>query len=313
MSIQKDLVSIAMTTYNGERFLRKQLDSIYNQSYKNIEVVVCDDRSTDNTIQILEEYRNKYGTHVYVNESNVGFLRNFEKALTLCQGKYIALADQDDIWLPNKIERLVNNIGGFTLIFSDAQYIDENDSVFSPSIMKFIGAPNLTGKPFRILTFGSYITGCTILFKRELLSIALPIPEGECYHDWWLSMIACKQNGIFYINEPLVNYRRHEANTLGGLQIKPKLKGKLFKIYWKQPDRSVFKKAEKRLEKISEARVFNDTEKKQIRIAYEYFHDRLNTKIHLKAFIIALINRKYILPTWSAAWRIRSALSVLVK
>ena len=313
MSIQNEFVSIAMTTYNGERFLRKQLDSIYNQSYKNLEVVVCDDRSNDNTIQILDEYSKRYGTRVYVNESNIGFLRNFEKALRLCHGEYIALADQDDIWLPNKIERLVNNISAYTLVFSDAQYIDENDIVFSPSIMKFIGAPNLTGKPFRILTFGSYITGCTVLFKRELLSIALPIPEGECYHDWWLSLIACKQNGIFYLDEPLINYRKHDANTLGGLQQKTQLEGNLFKIYWKQPDRSVFKKAEKRLEKLSEAYVFNDNEKKQLRIAYEYYHDRLNTKIHLRAFIIALMHQKYILPTWSTAWRIRSAFSVLVK
>ena len=310
---QNDLVSIAMTTYNGERFLRKQLDSIYIQTYKNIEVVVGDDKSTDTTVTILEEYRKKYGLRYFINENNLGFMRNFEKVIRLCGGRYIALADQDDIWLPNKIERLVNKICEYSLIFSDAQYIDKDDNVFAPSIMRFIGAPDLTGKPFRILTFSNYVTGCTILFKRELLTIALPIPEGESYHDWWLSLIACKQNGLLYLDEPLLYYRKHDRNTLGGLLERPLLKGKLFKIIWKAPDRNIFNKFEKRLGKLSEVGIFNDKEKRYLKIAYEYFHDRLNSKIHIKAFVIALKHRHYILPTWSTAWRIRSAFSVLVK
>src|SRR5688572_32515873 len=98
------LVSIAIATYNGEKFLRQQLDSIYAQSYPNIEVVVSDDRSTDATAGVLEEYRRRHGLAYGVNETRLGYPRNFERAASMCRGAYIAFADQDDIFLPHKIE-----------------------------------------------------------------------------------------------------------------------------------------------------------------------------------------------------------------
>src|SRR5574344_2136916 len=99
------MISLALPTYNGEKYLREQLDSIFNQTMVPEEIVVVDDRSTDSTIQILEEYKQKYGLKYYINEQNLGYNKNFEKAITLCQGDYIALCDQDDVWLPEKIEK----------------------------------------------------------------------------------------------------------------------------------------------------------------------------------------------------------------
>ena len=101
----KDKISIAMTTFNGERYLREQLDSLYFQTLLPDEIVVVDDCSVDNTKEILEEYHKKKGLIYYINESNVGVNKNFEKAISLCSGDYIALCDQDDVWFKNKIEQ----------------------------------------------------------------------------------------------------------------------------------------------------------------------------------------------------------------
>ena len=136
LNYQNKLVSIAMATYNGEKYLRKQLESIYNQTYKNIEFIVCDDRSSDKTVKILQEYQNKYGLKFFINEQNLGFVKNFEKAASLCTGEYIAFADQDDVWLPDKIEILLSEIGNNSLICSDAKLIDENNNQVAESLVK---------------------------------------------------------------------------------------------------------------------------------------------------------------------------------
>jgi len=101
------LASIAMCTYNGEKYLREQLDSLVAQDYPNLEIVIVDDCSTDSTPQLLEEYAGQHPNFtIHQNEQNMGFRRNFEKALKLCSGEIISLCDQDDIWFPNKISAL---------------------------------------------------------------------------------------------------------------------------------------------------------------------------------------------------------------
>ena len=97
--INYPLISIAIATYNGEKYLEEQLDSIYAQTYKNIEVIVTDDCSSDKTVEILKKYYKSHGLKYVINETNLGFVKNFEKAISLCRGDYIALSDQDDIWL----------------------------------------------------------------------------------------------------------------------------------------------------------------------------------------------------------------------
>src|ERR1700743_1857825 len=105
------LVSIALCTYNGAAYIEEQLDTLVNQSYPNCEIIVVDDCSKDNTVKILSEYADKYPqVRIHINEKNLGYTRNFEKAIRLCKGEYIALCDQDDIWDPQKIEMQVNGI-----------------------------------------------------------------------------------------------------------------------------------------------------------------------------------------------------------
>ena len=293
--MNNELVSIALTTYNSERFLRKQLDSIFNQSYKNIEVIACDDRSSDGTVNILEEYKNKHGLRYYVNDVNVGYLRNFEKTIGYCKGTYIALSDHDDIWMPNKIERLVDQIGNYSLIFSDAFFIDNNDAVVASSIKEYAGISVFSEKPYKYLTYKNFVIGCTTLFKRELLKTAIPIPEAESYHDWWLALTACTMNGLRYLPEPLVKYRQHEKNAIG-LNKKVSLFHKAIDFLLEKPDVKTLEIQEKRLEMLSQNKVFSEVERRYFKMATGFFHDKLHSKVHLKAFLIALAYLRYISP-----------------
>jgi len=208
------LVSIAMTTYNGEQFLREQLDSILAQTYSNFEIIICDDQSMDRTYQILQEFALLDSRiKLFKNDTNLGLVKNFEKALYLCSGQYIALADQDDIWEPEKIETLITNIGHYSLIHSDACLIDSLNEVFAYSYSKY--SKKDTNKNFIEYLLSNNVTGCTSLFKRELLQQCLPIPEKVLLHDWWIALNAMKLNGIIYIDKSLTRYRQHHTNQIG--------------------------------------------------------------------------------------------------
>jgi glycosyltransferase involved in cell wall biosynthesis len=310
--MKNELVSIAMATYNGARFLRKQLDSIYNQSYKNLEIIVCDDKSTDNTVSILDEYRVKKGLYYQINKVNVGYYRNFEKTIGLCNGRYIALADQDDIWVSNKIASLVDAIGDCSMIYSDASFIDDNDKIFAKSILEYTGCPAFSGKSLKQLAFWNSVTGCTVLFKREMLEFAVPFPDGEKYHDWWLALVACKMKGLCFLADQLVLYRRHQANTLG-LRKRSTILGKMAGFLTEEPEKETFRIEEQRLESLCANKLFSVDERKFLKIAHDYFHDRLNTRLHVKAFVIALRNHRYIFPTISGIWRVKAILGALLR
>lgn len=208
-------ISVALATYNGARFLRQQLDSIYAQTRNDFEVFARDDGSSDSTVAILEEYRERYGLHYCVNAKNLGFLRNFEQILADCRGEFVVLADQDDIWMPDKLERLVSGIGDADLIYSDAALIDEKGSRLADSLMQVSGVQPIAGFSFIHLVCNTSITGCTIMFRRSLLDVALPIPECEQYHDWWLAIVAACHGGITYLPMALVHYRQHTDNDTG--------------------------------------------------------------------------------------------------
>jgi glycosyltransferase involved in cell wall biosynthesis len=213
--MDQKMVSIAMATFNGEKYLRCQLDSILSQTYKNIEIVICDDCSTDNTIEILEEYRVKHGIIYYVNDKNLGYIRNFERVLGFCSGDYIALSDQDDIWLNNKIEFLVDNIGDANLIFSDSSLIDEHGRLFAKSFLEYqkISVPALSDQLNKLL-FSNFVTGCTTLFKKEVVTKAVPFID-SIPHDWWIALHASVTGDIVVTKSPLILYRQHPNNTIG--------------------------------------------------------------------------------------------------
>jgi len=226
--IEKPLVSIALCTYNGERFLRKQLDSLLVQDYVNIEIIAVDDCSSDRTWNILRYYaRRDKRLKIHQNAQNLGYSGNFEKAIKLCTGDFISLADQDDIWEKNKIRILMKSIKDCVMVYHDSNFIDEND--------KRIGPVNMSsrhrmydGESCLPLILTNCVSGHATLFKRELVKYIFPFARNY-YHDWWISYVAFNIGKVKFINRVLVHYRQHEdsiTDTLG-------LRGSI--VYPKQP------------------------------------------------------------------------------
>jgi len=208
----KALVSIALCTYNGEAYLKQQLDSIVNQSYPEIELIAVDDCSSDDTLNILKEYSAKYPfIKLFINPENLGYIRNFEKALSLCNGDFIALSDQDDIWDLKKIEKQVKAIGNNLLIYHDSEFVDQNGQslrLYMSDIMNLY-----RGDQPEAFLFFNCISGHSVLMKKELRDELLPFPDAY-FHDWWMGYVAANLGSIDFINESLVKYRQHhKADT----------------------------------------------------------------------------------------------------
>lgn len=211
-SKQTPLVSIAMCTYNGEKFLREQLDSLINQDYKNYELIIVDDCSTDSTYSILKEYAEKYSyIELHLNTTNLGFKRNFEKALTLVKGEFIALCDQDDIWFPNKVSTCLKHISDHSLAYCEVELIDKKGKKLDE---EFPSVNLLEGKCHLSLLFGNCVTGHASMIRKDLLRYALPIPPGVNLHDQWIAFVAASSQGIRKISKPLSLYRKHDNNAV---------------------------------------------------------------------------------------------------
>ncbi|MDR0384805.1 MAG: glycosyltransferase family 2 protein [Prevotellaceae bacterium] len=213
----KPLISVVLGTYNGEKYLREQIDSILCQTYTNIELIIGDDCSTDGTQSILKEFADKNeNVHLYFNVTNLGLIRNFENAAKHARGEYIAFADQDDIWLPEKIQRLIDNIGDNMLIYSDSAYIDADGRPMGKKISDYRNL--ISGKNLYALDSesGIWVAAHSMMFRRELLELALPF-SSYVSHDGWMAYIAMLKSTILFFPETLVLYRQHGGNVVGGL------------------------------------------------------------------------------------------------
>ncbi len=311
------LVSVAVATYNGQRFLRQQLDSIYAQTYPNIEVVAIDDHSSDETVAILERCRRARGLTYRINETNLGYPRNFEKAAHMCNGAYIAFSDQDDIFLPHKIETLVREIQGYSLIYSDAAIIDAAGAVLAPSYMRFVNFPMLTGKPFRELVFRCFIRGFQVLFERELLRAAPPMPD-RVTHDDWFTILAAKHGGIKYLDEPLVRYRQHGANVTGSVtrfSLSREFAGTLRNLGNRranQERRQTYRSMVEKLDSLRGSPAFDDGEKQFIAEVLRFYRDQIDSVVHWRSFLIALRNFRAVAPQRSIALKAKFLVSALL-
>jgi glycosyltransferase involved in cell wall biosynthesis len=207
MQETKPQISIALATYNGEKYLVQQIETLLHQTYLNIEIVVSDDGSTDNTINILESYAKKTNNFfVFKNAGVHGIKRNFENALKYCKGAYIAFADQDDIWMPNKIERLFAAIGDNALSYHNSLFVDDAGNSLQRTFATRLNM--YEGDDGRAFLFCNCVSGHAMLFRRDLLDIVLPFADAV-HHDWWLAFIAAENGGIKYVDEVLVHYRQH--------------------------------------------------------------------------------------------------------
>lgn len=213
-------ISVVMTTYNGEKFLAKQLDSLFSQTYPPKEIIICDDCSTDKTSTILEAYKQKLGIKYFINNQRVGVVNNFKKAVSLASSEnYIALCDQDDIWLPKKLETSYKAIqlldDGLTpaMIYSDAIVIDEEDRIISPSFNNELGFDKYQ-HCFKTLLFGNFVLGCTIMMNNPMKTIFLQMPSKPDYnHDAWITLAGFTFGKVNRLSESQILYRKHSNNV----------------------------------------------------------------------------------------------------
>lgn len=222
-------LSVAMCTYNGARYLPAQLESIARQTCLPDELIICDDHSTDATHAVLEQFTKTapFRVRLFHNPTRLGVVANFSKAITLTAGRYIALSDQDDIWLPQRLERSLLAIrtaeecyGPHTpvLVHTDLSVLGEGGDIISPSFMRFQHLQHVTSDPLRILLTQNFVTGCTVLMNASLKLSATPIPTSVLIHDWWLALIAACLGKIVFLNEQTVFYRQHSSNTIGAIR-----------------------------------------------------------------------------------------------
>ncbi len=231
------MISIAMATYNGEEYIREQMDSILAQTVQDFEVIVCDDCSSDATRQILEEYQKKDSRiRFYANEANLGFKRNFEKAIGLCTGEFVALSDQDDIWLPNHLEKLVALIEDADLACGNASLIDREGramNILLNEVDNFYVMDSDTIL-YKLLCNCNPFQGASMLLRSSFLQKnVLPVPDKVLYHDAWFAVCACLRGGIRYTFDVISLYRRHGINVTTRPMKKWKLSdgfSRLFKI-----------------------------------------------------------------------------------
>ena len=216
-------IDILMATYNGEKYLREQIDSILNQTFKEFNLIICDDCSKDNTWKILEEYKNKDSrVRIIKNEKNLGYNKNFEKLLGYVESEYFMLSDQDDFWLPEKVEESYKKITSekLNLVCSDLEVVDKDLKTIHPSMWEFWPDYNIKEKikksrDYKSCLMTNCITGCTTIINSKLIPKILPLPGYPIVHDWWIGLVAGSIGDIGYIEKPLIKYRQHGNNQIG--------------------------------------------------------------------------------------------------
>jgi glycosyltransferase involved in cell wall biosynthesis len=221
-------LSVALCTYNGEFFLEQQLNSILNQTIQVNEIVVCDDGSRDSTIKLLKIYEKKFPhlIKLFTNDVSLGTIKNFEKAISLTKGDLIFLADQDDIWYSDKVEKMMNYFQSnpnCKLLFTDGDLIDKEGGKIKGTLWKKWGFyfaerqrwKNNNNAFFDLLENKNKITGATLCFDKELKKKMPIIGYQFFYHDAFLGIHAAALNGLFFINQSLIQYRIHDNQQVG--------------------------------------------------------------------------------------------------
>lgn len=211
-------VDVLMATYNGERFISRQIESILAQTFKNYRLIIADDNSIDGTKDILTSYAmSDPRIELVFNHQNIGIKANFEQLIQMSSARYFMLADQDDYWHPIKIEISLDKIirSKATLIYTDLRLIDENSQLISLSFWENEGYKPVAGQPWRNLLEQNVATGCTFIASNNLIKYTVPFPPNVPMHDWWLVLMASFIGNIDYIDEALIDYRQHGKNSVG--------------------------------------------------------------------------------------------------
>lgn len=218
-------ISVALCTYNGEAFIENQLKSIAEQTVKPFEIVICDDGSTDQTVEKIYSMQVSIliPISIHINKVSLGVVQNFAQCISLCCGDYILLCDQDDVWYPNKVEKLMQKMIQIeteystrtpVLVHSDLEVVDSSCNKLASSFFSLQNIDNVV-PALPTLLVQNFVTGCTCMINRSLINHALPIPDTAIMHDWWLALVASSVGCIAFVPECTVKYRQHGNNAVG--------------------------------------------------------------------------------------------------
>lgn len=214
-----------MCTFNGSQFLPAQLESIREQARLPDELVICDDGSTDTSYAIALNFARQapFPVHIIQNESNLGSTKNFEKAISLCRGSIVVLADQDDFWYPSKLNRIEKSFlssNAPVAVFSDAHLIDNDSRPAGHRLWQSFSFPPAEQRQFangdalKILTKHPVVTGATMAFRKEFFPLLSPIPANHV-HDTWIAYLLAACGPMLPISEPLMQFRQHDNQQIG--------------------------------------------------------------------------------------------------
>jgi len=221
------VVEVILSTYNGAENVSAQIDSILNQTYKTWRLIIRDDRSSDQTPDLIKQYGKKNPEKIFIEINDgcrAGASAGFGKLLDQSSSDYVMFCDQDDIWLPDKIEitlkemlTVETRVGKDTpvLVHTDLKVADKNLNIISDSFWRYQNiCPEYREKLHHLLN-QNVVTGCTVMINRRLRNLACPIPQGAMMHDWWIALVAAAFGNISHIAQPTVLYRQHGNNAVG--------------------------------------------------------------------------------------------------
>ena len=217
------MISVAMTTYNGERYVEEQLESIRTQTRKVDEIIIIDDGSTDHTVDIVSQYAYKYpecGIRLEQNQKNLGYKKNFHKALSLCQGDVVFLCDQDDSWFEDKVEKMCGILEEHSEIGVLSSAFIQMDGVGNKGKRKSAYRRSMSDKelvcvPITDLIFHNISQGCAMAMRKGIKELYLQHFDEAVPHDWAINVVASISKKCYYWNEPMFFYRIHDNNTIG--------------------------------------------------------------------------------------------------
>ena len=203
------MISVCIATYNGERFIREQIDSILRQLSSDDEIIVSDDGSTDDTISIINSIDDKR-IRVIEDPRKQSPTSNFECALKASKGDYIFMSDQDDVWKPNKVKICMEWLQRYDCVVSDAEVTDNSLNPLYPSLYAIMQVKQ--GRIYNTIWKNGY-TGCCMAFRRNVLEASLPFPKDIPMHDIWIGNVAAYKYNVMFIPDTLIYFRRHEDTT----------------------------------------------------------------------------------------------------